>query len=481
MLGRTLFQEISADFFRLLTGPNAGLHIDAVEALAREMGEVSSGISRAEAVETVLQVVERHAGMKAEDTESTEDLTSPRAQANFVLNRLIATGWMSEPPRSDYQRIVFFERQGEIQLDALRRIALPDAATFTDKLQLVCVTLANPETFTDQPWHDLEGCLSNARLGLQELRGIQKSVERMTRRQLETTTLRENLALLYDEFSEAIGHSCYRELVRVRLPIRVKQARRRLEEIEHDERTLDTMQREVLRRRITEDPTAAISHVRLRIHELFQLLEAVEPQAERVDQRAADFARRSFARFRYLQEVGSVRREQVQQVFELLNKRFAGSRISEIEPDPALPALQLPEAGLLGGIECLYLPRRRREAGEIDPIADNVDSDDVEDALLEMEANLRDSLTAIRANRFVETLDFQGGDRISSGDLSLRTEDDIADLASVLLHAESLDARYRIRSQRDPDDGDEIQSDRKAGYLVERFDLEKKKSPSRAR
>ena len=41
---------------------------------------------------------------------------------------------------------------------------------------------------------------------------MQKNVEQMTKRQLAAQTLRENLAILYDEFSEAIGHSCYREL-----------------------------------------------------------------------------------------------------------------------------------------------------------------------------------------------------------------------------------------------------------------------------
>jgi len=159
---------------------------------------------------------------------------------------------------------------------------------------------------------------------------MQKCVERMTKRQLATQTLRENLALLYDEFSESIGHSCYRELVRLRLPVRLRQARRRLEDIEASPNVLDRMQSEVLRRRMSDDPAEAMSLVRLRVNELFQLLEAIEPQRSR-SINALRICTRSFARFRYLQEVGGARRDQVQQVFELLNSHFAGQRLSEIE------------------------------------------------------------------------------------------------------------------------------------------------------
>jgi len=138
----------------------------------------------------------------------------------------------------------------------------------------------NPDAFASDPWGQLSGCIENVKLGLQELRGMQKNVEQMTKRQLAAQTLRENLAILYDEFSEAIGHTCYRELVRVRLPIRVRQARRCLEQIELDEVLHDKMVREVMRRRPADDQAAASSYTRNRIHELFQLLDAIEPQAE---------------------------------------------------------------------------------------------------------------------------------------------------------------------------------------------------------
>lgn len=473
MLSNALFAEVGPDFFRILSGANARIYIDALEALSREVGEGTVGLSRQAAVEVVTTVVEGHAGFEEEEAPA-EEMTSPRTQANFLLNRLIQTGWLSEPTRSDYQRILFFERQGEIVLDALRRLATPDAASFTDKLWSVCVTLTNPDTFVDQPWSDLETCAVNARMGLQELRGMQKSVERMTKRQLAAQTLRENLAILYDEFSETIGHSCYRELVRLRLPIRVRQARRRLEEIESDPDILERMQHEVLRRRKTADHAEAMSLVRLRVNELFQLLESIEPQAEQVDQRAADFARRSFARFRYLQEVGGARREQIQQVFESLNRKFSGQRLSEIEAPESLPALGVGEVGLLGGRESLYLPRKTRATGEIEPIPDDDEEEDRERCLVQMQDNLRDALTALRANAFIERLALGRGETRHLADLEIDNDDDIADLAAVLLHADSGDATYRVQTAREENPDFPPPRKVKAGYAIEDFSLKKR-------
>jgi hypothetical protein len=332
-LGAKLFTQVSLEFFRVLSNPNARIYVDAVEALAREMGDAALGISRQEAIETIVEVLEKSAGglIPEVDGPSTQEAIPSRSQALAVLNRLTAVGWLAEPQRSDFERRIYLDRQGEIMLGALRQIASPEQVAFTDKLQIACSTLMNQDAFADDPWGQLSGCIENVKLGLQELRGMQKNVEQMTKRQLVAQTLRENLAILYDEFSEAIGHTCYRELVRVRLPVRVRQARRCLEQIEVDETLQSKMIREVMRRRLAQDPSEAASYTRNRIHELFQLLEAIDPQAEQIDQRTADFARRSFARFRYLQEVGSARREQIQELFEWINNTYAGSAFVSID------------------------------------------------------------------------------------------------------------------------------------------------------
>jgi hypothetical protein len=471
-LSARLFTQVSLDFFRVLSNPNARIFVDAMEAISREMGDAALGISRQEAVETILEVLEHSAeGLVPEEGAPTE-LVSPRSQALVILNRLVAVGWLAEPQRNDFERRIYLERQGEIMLGALRQIASPEQVAFTDKLQIACFTLMNPEAFADDPWGQLSGCIENVKLGLQELRGMQKNVEQMTKRQLAAQTLRENLAILYDEFSEAIGHTCYRELVRVRLPIRVRQARRCLEQIELDEVLHDKMVREVMRRRQADDPAAASSFTRNRIHELFQLLDAIEPQAEEIDQRTADFARRSFARFRYLQEVGSLRREQVQKLFEWSNTTYAGHALVGLDLPPKFPDMLVPEAGLIAGLESLFWPRRRRTLGEIGPIDADPTEAELEACKREMEASLRESLTVVRANRFIESMNFEK--IISSADMPLRNEDDMSDLIAVLLHSEAADAHYRVLTAREKNDADVLPVDSKIGYRIDRFEVEKK-------
>lgn len=87
-LASGLYSEITPDFFRVLSGGNARIYTDALDALEREMG--GAGLSRQEAVEIVTQIVERHAGFREEDAPA-EDMQSPRGQANFLLNRLLQT------------------------------------------------------------------------------------------------------------------------------------------------------------------------------------------------------------------------------------------------------------------------------------------------------------------------------------------------------------------------------------------------------
>jgi len=48
-----------------------------------------------------------------------------------------------------------------------------------------------------------------------------------------------------------------------------------------------------------------------------------------------------------------------------------------------------------GGWNPSYAPCRRREAGEIEPVEDDPTEDDMEACRLEMERNLRDSMTAL--------------------------------------------------------------------------------------
>jgi hypothetical protein len=258
---------------------------------------------------------------------------------------------------------------------------------------------------------------------------MQTAIERHTRQQLAAATLKENLALLFDQFAERIGHACYAELVRARLPLRLGEARRRVEELHYDADLLSKMQAELLRRDPTLSPETAMARVRLRLEELSDLLQSVVPVADAVDRRTAEFTRRSLARFRYLQETTSENRATVQDFFETLNRHFAGRRIAELDnAGIEFPDVRLHDTRLLAGLESLYSPRLRRVAGEIEPLDDEATGDQQGDAMRRLHAAMRDSMTVARANRFVEQILPERKMTISSEGIRIQCDDDLADV-----------------------------------------------------
>jgi hypothetical protein len=236
---------------------------------------------------------------------------------------------------------------------------------------------------------------------------------------------------------------------------------------------LDLMQRERLRRSPQVDAPTASAEIRLRIEELSRLLDSVVPLAEALDRRAADFARRAFARLRYLQETSSALRERVQAVFREVDAAVSGGRLHELTEDLGLPVISVPEAGLLSP-DSLYRPRLRRAPGELEPVGDDVTESEVDEAMAELGANLRDTLNVIRANRFVERLPGGPGARTGLAGLPIRNDDDIADVIACLLHAGARDAAYRVETGRDAEDTSDPPRETRAGYAIEDFTVEKK-------
>lgn len=100
-------------------------------------------------------------------------------------------------------------------------------------------------------------------------------------------------------------------------------------------------------------------------------LHSIEPLTERVDARAAEFARRYRARIHYLSAVGSSRARQIQEVFRIISERFGGTRLTLADGDLGLPLLRLGEAGILCG-ESLRRPPAERTLSDIDAIEDDV-------------------------------------------------------------------------------------------------------------
>jgi len=460
-LSTSLFRELRPEFFRVLCVDDSRLYLDSLDALERAAAEAPRGINREEALALVEQEVERH---------GVAGVATLRERARAALEYLEVAGWIETEQGNDWQRVVHFHPNGQAMMQTLRQLAFPGAGVFSDKLVNVCTTLANVDALRAEPWAQVESSVAQLQGGIAELRGMQKAIERHTRQQLAAPTLRENLSVLFDQFAERIGRACYAELVRSRLPLRLAQARQAVGELLAEAETMDHMAAEVRRREPETSLETAYTRVRLRLDELEQLLESVVPVADAVDRRTAEFTRRSLARFRYLQETTSESRAQVQSFFEALNQHGRGHRVAEIDGELAeLPAFRLHDTRLLAGLESLYTPRLQRTTGEIAPLEDEATDAERHSALRRVHSALRDSLTVARANRFVEEL-LSGSDAITSAEIPLRTDDDVADLIACLLHARAPDARYRLEVPA-KNESVEPEFDPKLNRRIQRFTL----------
>jgi len=382
-------------------------------------------------------------------------------------------GWFEDVQLSDWQRRIRFDAHGATLLDALRRIARPDAAVFTDPFVGVCATLANVDAFAKEPFSHLDNCLKGAAEGLRELRGMEKSIERFTRQQLEAHTLGEIYGVVFDKYAEQVGHTCYAGLVRAQLPARLDAARERIQQILSDTDLLHKMQAEVMRRDGSE-AAPAMARVRNHLQELEDKLDFVQPLADEIDRRTAEFTRRSLARSRYLQEVIGERRGQIKEVFEKIDQAFPGRRLVDLEELAGSPPLLLPNAKLLAGCDSLYEPPRRRTLEENAPVDDEVSEAMRDQAKAQFGGAMRNSLTVARANRFVAQLPGGKGTRIASNDLLIRNDDDMDDVVALLLHAESAEARYRVEALSTNGDPTPPERDHKLTYHVDRFFVIKK-------
>lgn len=450
---RALFAELRPDFFRVPAAPAARLYADALNALEQAIARRAQGIEREEALEIIEEAIDAHADAPLE--ESAPGALNTREKARTVLDYLVQTGWLEDEQQSDWQRIVNIHSGGIAILRVLRLIAFPDSIVFSDKIVNACTTLvlrdAANDPFSKEPWQHVESCIELLQAGIGELRGMRKAIEWHTQRQLSAGTLKENLNIFFDQFAQGVGNTCYSELVRARLPLRLMEARRRVADLERDVDLLDKMQAELMRRSPSLQPEAAMSHVRIRLQELADLLESVVPIADSVDRRTAEFTRRSLARFRYLQETASENRAKVQRFFELLNHNFAGSRIADIDGEVIdFPQLLIRDTRMLAGLESLYRPHLRRTAGEIEAVSEEPTDIEQQDAIKQFQAEIRNSLTVGRANRFVEQILSEEGASIRSDRIPFQSEEDLNSLIACLLHAYAQDARYQLQPERDP-------------------------------
>lgn len=471
-LATHLLAELSPRFFGLLGGPNARIYIDVLDTIEREVPSRGDSLERAEVLTIIESVLAEGVEFQAE--EETGSSGNSNQAPGEILRRLISAGWLEEEKRSDYRSLIFVESAAQVLMEAFRQIISQNVASFTGKLRLVCDRLSGlryESSRTDLIWEELKDCLLQVRGGLRELRLIRKQIERYAQRQLKTATIAEALNIIYDEFSRLITQQCYRELIHARLPERLREAMQGLTALEQDEVALQKLRDEYLR--TDPDPVRAMSSVLGTIEELSLALGDVEPTADRVDSSTADFARRSRSRIRYIQDVGSARRQQVKVIFDYVRENLGAVRLSSLEGSLQLPALRLSDAGLVG-ISSLARTRRYIPASQRKPVANSLTDADRETSLREMEKNMRNALRLDRANKFVSRLDLESGQTMNSKDMPISTEDDLLDVISCLVFASAGGSTYRLKTTHQNAPNEPRQYDLKAGFDIEQFEVERK-------
>ncbi|NWK54998.1 hypothetical protein HW115_05220 [Verrucomicrobiaceae bacterium N1E253] len=480
-LSTALFRETRGPgFFRVLSGKNAAFYVDVLDELEQLTAEKPDGLAREEVIAVITDTLERHPGFEfielEDESQDPSEASSPRDKARLLLHYLLKCHWLDEPPQRDWRKIIYFDAHGATLIQALRKIAWPDAAVFTDKLIGVCSMLADESSLSDTPWQTVENCIANVKDGLSELQSMQKSIQRFTRRQLEEETLKGNLSVVFDDYTEQMSHACYAEMVRSRLPLRLPAAVNRItKRLMSDASAFSDMQTEVLRRHPDMSAETARAMVGNTLDELITLIERVMPMADEIDRRTADFIRRSLARFRYLQDVTGERRGEVKAFFDTLNNRHAGKKITQVtQIDESFPAFRLPSASIPAGLDSLYKPPIKRPDLKQDSFDEAIEEGDREGALSDMGRALKESLSAHRANSYVKSLPGGKGICIASADLPLEGEAGFSDLISLLLHAESNGVRYRLEVDRVEQESIPPETDPLPGCSVERFTLIKK-------
>jgi hypothetical protein len=94
--------------------------------------------------------------------------------------------------------------------------------------------------------------------------------------------------------------------------------------------------------------------------------------------------------------------------------------------------------------------------------------------LAEFAQHWRQSLTVVRANRFVASLPGPAGTRIPVSGLPLEGEEGMADLIACILHRRSRTAAYRLEVDRLEENADEPQWESLGAHEIESLTLIKK-------
>ncbi len=424
------------------------------------------------------------AQLEADEGGDTQDL---RLRAGKFFNKLLEARWLEDRTVSLDERWVLISPALRPLLRMLRDLAEDEIAElkgFADILRGLCETLLR------------EGALDPARLNAEEMRstthflldGVERAVEQMhavekvvlqfEERQRRSPSGDVTLRLFYTEFYEGEHMVCYDTLRQGGLLAKLTRARAVVQDALADPFAKDRVAEGLVAQKKLA-PADAYNLAEQQLTRLERSLGGIRAKAELIDARIASFNKLSAQRYRYQTEMRGRRPELVKAYLAAANAEFAGRRFADTSVAAEFQLL-CPEAEIYFGTESLARARHARPnvnllLGEPPPEGDALDGQTL------IRQHCLYAITPNRAARFIERFLPERGQRVTSADFAVRTEDDLFDLIAALAYERAagrvspraLNWRVNFARAELGLEPEKIPMDTQAGYRFERFTIER--------
>ena len=447
-LSQRLQNSFSTDFFRLLSVPTAPVYVDCVEELIEAAGE-SNRLRRDDARHLIQEISARHATAQWTKEEGGET-ADVQVRASRVYHRLLEAGWLDLRPESLHEPWLVISPGLRPLLRMLRELSSDEVGelrSFAVTLESVCRTLETENVLDPHthPAHELcsrvSDLLQRLDLAISQLHSVESIIVRFERRQLQSSGPAETLHLIYLDFAEGQHMVCYEALHRRGLQARLNRVRALARE---------AMELPATRLALAEGFATEFGldgeQARLQAadagRKLLRSLDGIRQRAESIDRRVAAFHQLSRQRYLYQSRTRGRRPELAKAMCDVINKQWAGKKFSELDGEPWF-RLRTPEVQFYFGTHALSSARRPRvkPSRKLEKVA-MAPADEAEKARVQKQQRL--ALTPRRAARLVRTLLPERGQTVSTGEMSIETEEALLDLLSAASYDRFYSAGERL-------------------------------------
>lgn len=435
-LGHRLDPLLDSGFFRPLARPSAPVYVDCAARLVEAALE-SGQLDRAEARALVREVIEQYPGVVLEDDEGGFAV-DPQQKATQFFNKLLEAQWIRERRVSLSEQNILIAPQLRLLLQMLAELAEnrpEELKDFGVGLRSLCKDVLMEGAFdpTAMSGEDMRAqvkdLLDRSERALNQMHAMETLISEHENAQRQSESAQETLKRFLDDFHAGEHMLCYDALRESGLLPRIERARGLLQDLGADPFVKERLAEGISKHtgRDTED-AYVVAESQLRILE--SRFASIPQIAQLIDARMAEFSNLSAARYRYQTEMRGLKPEQVKAYCDKAAQHFAGKKFSDLAHEPGI-MFRTVNCEILFGSEALAPVRAKRL-----PVNLKVNTRTAEADVFTAQEAIRKqtmlSLTPQRAMRFISRYLPEKGDRFSTEELHLPTEDELLDFFAVL-------------------------------------------------